>query len=235
MTCFRLCRLLLVFALVLRGQHIYAQIEDKTLTYDQTIQIVCNLSDINSQRNELRSFEHLLKQNVGGFRFHLLWDPDNSRLLYKLPNGRLEDFEVVMDRVNNQLDDHPNKILTFFLDLDLPVDTLRKVFREKDLIRYFHKQPLNMDWPTVNEMVRAGKRIVLFSMESIFNQPDWLHHVRDYTVEPYFSLFEAPNFLGEFLKGDPKSDLLMINDFNIPSMYCITTSPFGTFQYLCCH
>ncbi|MCG8306013.1 MAG: hypothetical protein MI975_01390 [Cytophagales bacterium] len=212
-----MCRLLLVFALVLRGQHIYAQIEDKTLTYDQTIQIVCNLSDINSQRNELRSFEHLLKQNVGGFRFHLLWDPDNSRLLYKLPNGRLEDFEVVMDRVNNHLDDHPNKILTFFLDLDLPVDTLRKVFREKDLIRYFHKQPLNMDWPTVNEMVRAGKRIVLFSMESIFNQPDWLHHVRDYTVEPYFSLFEAPNFLGEFLKGDPKSDLLMINDFNIPS------------------
>ncbi len=195
----------------------YAQGIDKTLTYDQTIQIICNLSDVNSQRFEVRSVEELLRQNVGGFRFHLLWDHENSNILYKLSNGQLRDFRPVLDQIKDHLEENQDKILTFFLDLDLPIDTLKKVFEEKNLIKYFHRQPLGRDWPAVREMVQNQKRIVLFSMESIFNPPDWLHHVWNYTVEPYFSLFEAPNFLGEFLKGDPRNDLLIINDFNIPS------------------
>lgn len=209
---------LLLFSIVLFfSSFAFSQIDDKTLTFDQSIQIICNLSDVNSQRMERMSVAQLLDRNVGGFRFHLLWDHENSRLIYKLPNGQHKDFEVVIDQVNEHLDENPQKLLTFFLDLDLPVDTLRKVFQEKNLIRFFHRQPANMDWPKIQDMVESKKRIILFTMESIFNQPDWLHHVWNYTVEPYFSLFEAPNFLGEFLKGDPKNGLLIINDFNIPS------------------
>jgi len=209
-----------LFVFVLAAfSHIYvhSQSPNKTLTYDQTIQIICNLSDINSQRFEERSIEELLDQKIGGFRFHLLWDHENSRLLYKLSDGKLEDFRPVIDLIHAHLDENQGEILTLFLDLDLPIDTLKKVFEEKDVVKYFHKQSVNRDWPTVNEMLQSQQRIVLFTMESIFNQPDWLHHVWNYTVEPYFSLFEAPNFLGEFLKGDPKNDLLIINDFNIPS------------------
>ena len=208
----------LIFLFVLLFSNLaFSQVADRTLSYDQSIQIICNLSDVNSQRTELLSVEELLGRNVGGFRFHLLWDHENSRLLYKLPNGQHKDFEPVIDQVNKHLDENSQKVLTFFLDLDLPVDTLKKVFEEKNLIRYFHRQPNNADWPALSEMISAKNRIVLFTMESIFNQPDWLHDVWDFAVEPYFSLFEAPNFLGEFLKGDPKNDLLIINDFNIPS------------------
>lgn len=213
----RLRKLFLIITVVLCGRLAYAQINDKTLTFDQTIQIISNLSDVNSQRIERRSVKELLDRNVGGFRFHLMWDHDNSQLLYKLPNGNLKDFGPVIDQVSQHLDDKPDKILTFFFDLDLPIDTLQKVFKEKDLIRFLHRQSPNADWPTISDMVKSQQRIVLFTMESIFNKPDWLHHVWNYTVEPYFSLFEAPNFLGEFLKGDPKNDLLIINDFNIPS------------------
>lgn len=194
-----------------------AQIGDKTITYDQTIQIIANLSDINSQRAENRSVYQLLNHNIGGFRFHLLWNHENSQILYKTHHGQLKDFKSVIDQVNDYMEKNPDRILTFFLDIDLPIDTLEKVFEEKDLVKYFHVQSKTGDWPTVNEMVQSQKRIVLFTMESIFNKPDWLHQVWNFAVEPYFSLFEAPNFLGEFLKGDPKNDLLIINDFNIPS------------------
>lgn len=194
-----------------------AQVSNKTITYDQTIQIICNLSDVNSQRSEMRSVKQLLDQNVGGFRFHLYWNNENSQLLYRRPNGEMKDFRPVMDEIGAYLDREQERIITIFLDLDLPIDTLQKVFKEKDLVKYFHKQPRNQDWPKVSDMVESQKRIVLFTMEQIFNPPDWLHHVWNYAVEPYFSLFEAPNFLGEFLKGDPKNDLLIINDFNIPS------------------
>jgi len=194
-----------------------AQVVEGNMAYDQTIQIVCNLSDVNSQRIERRSVKELLDQNVGGFRFHLYWDHENSELLYRRPNGQLRDFRPVMDDIGDYLSEKPDRILTLFLDLDLPIDTLQKVFKEKNMLQYFHHQSKNQEWPKISEMIQSDKRIVLFTMEQIFNQPDWLHHIWNYAVEPYFSLFEAPNFLGEFLKGDPKNDLLIINDFNIPS------------------
>lgn len=210
-------RIFFLFLIGISITNSFAQSSGKTITYDQTIQLISNLSDINFQRTENRTVRQLLGQHVGGFRFHLLWDHENAQILYKTHQGKLKDFTLVIDQVNEYLDNNPDRILTFFLDLDLPIDTLKKVFEKKGLIKYFHKQPDNADWPTINEMAQSQKRIVLFTMESIFNKPDWLHHIWDYAVEPYFSLFEAPNFLGEFLKGDPKNDLLIINDFNIPS------------------
>lgn len=207
--------ILFLFAFICHG--VYAQGISKTHTYDQTIQIICNLSDINSQRVEKRSIGQLLKENIGGFRFHLMWDHESSQLLYKRSDGQLRDFGPVVDQISQYLDQNPDRILTLFLDLNLPIDTLKKAFKQKGLVKFFYKKPKDKGWPPVEEMLQQQKRIVLFTMESIFNQPDWLHHVWDYAVEPYFALFEAPNFLGEFLKGDPKSDLLIINDFNIPS------------------
>lgn len=194
-----------------------AQVDTRSSTYDQTIEIICNLSDVNSQRIERSSVADLLAQNVGGFRFHLYWDHESSQLFYRRPDGKMRAFRPVLDEISTYLEQQPNEILTLFLDLDLPIDTLEKVFQEKDLVKYFHRQPKNGDWPKVTDMVKSDKRVVLFTMEQIFNQPDWLHNIWNHAVEPYFSLFEAPNFLGEFLKGDPKNDLLMINDFNIPS------------------
>ena len=209
--------LFVIFILVFCSTIASAQVENRTTTYDQTIQIICNLSDVNSQRIEQRSVKDLLGQNVGGFRFHLYWDHENSQLLYRRPNGVMKDFEPVMDDIDEYMNEQPGKVLSLFLDLDLPIDTLEKVFKEKNLLNYFYRKSSNKDWPKISEMVQSNKRIVLFTMEQIFNQPDWLHHVWSHAVEPYFSLFEAPNFLGEFLKGDPKNDLLIINDFNIPS------------------
>lgn len=210
-------RIFFLFLIGISITNSFAQNSGKTDTYDQTIQLISNLSDINYQRTESRSVDQLLEKHIGGFRFHLLWDLENAQILYKTHQAQLKDFSLVMDQVNNYLENNPDRILTFFLDIDLPIDTLKKVFEEKGLIKYFHKQAENAAWPTLNEMAQSQKRIVLFTMESIFNKPDWLHHVWNYAVEPYFSLFEAPNFLGEFLKGDPKNDLLIINDFNIPS------------------
>ncbi|MDZ7607575.1 MAG: hypothetical protein U5K79_18750 [Cyclobacteriaceae bacterium] len=60
----------------------FAQLPDKSLRYDHTIQIISNLSDINSQRPESASVEELIENNVGGFRFHLMWDHEKSNLIY---------------------------------------------------------------------------------------------------------------------------------------------------------
>ena len=55
----RLGKLFLTITFVLCGRLAYAQINDKTLTYDQSIQIISNLSDVNSQRIERLSLIHI--------------------------------------------------------------------------------------------------------------------------------------------------------------------------------
>ncbi len=211
--------ILCVFCLLILsdGVFLFAQIAARPTTYDQTIQIICNLSDVNAQRSETRSVSELLNQNIGGFRFHLYWDNERSKILYRRSDGQTRDFLPVLDDIAELMSRDRDRIFTFFLDLDLPIDTLQKVMRDKDLMKYLHRQPKNADWPRITDMIASDKRVVVFMMDQIFNQPDWLHPIWNYAVEPYFSLFEAPNFLGEFLKGDPKNDLLMINDFNIPA------------------
>ncbi len=189
----------------------------RDLSYQDQVQIISNYSDINSQRHEVKTVKALLNEGVEGFRIHLLWDYGTSMLLYKTPQGKLEDFSLVIDDFKVYFEQNPNNVLTLFLDLDLPIDSLIKVLKQKDVIKHFYTHTQGEEWPTIQEMIKNDQRLVLFSMESIFNKPDWLHYIWDYAVEPYFSLFDAPNFMGEFLKGDPKNQLLIFNDFNFPS------------------
>ncbi len=91
-------RIFLIFLLL--SADAFSQISDKTTTYDQTINIICNLSDVNSQRVETRTVKQLLEQQIGGFRFHLIWDHENSQLLHKLADGQLKDFRPVINQIS---------------------------------------------------------------------------------------------------------------------------------------
>ena len=102
--------LFLIFLILIYTANAFSQISDKTTTYDQTINIICNLSDVNSQRVETRSVKQLLEQQIGGFRFHLIWDHENSQLLYKLADGQLKDFRPVINQMSTYLEDHPEQI-----------------------------------------------------------------------------------------------------------------------------
>lgn len=184
--------------------------------YDETIFVISNFSGVDANLNETRSIQELLDQNIGGFRFYLEWEKQQNQLMIKKADGTSISFRQTMHEIRNYLENKPDKILTLFFDFSTNINELTDIFQELGINRYLYTYEPKEGWAPVKTMIETGKRLVVFSMQEHRNSPDWLHYVWSHAVEPYFSIWEAPVFKGEFLKGDPKNSLLIYNDYNFP-------------------
>lgn len=195
-----------------------ASVADNTAgkLYDETIFVVSNFSGVDANLNETRSIQELLDQNIGGFRFYLEWEKQQNQLMIKKSDGTSISFRQTMHEIRNYLENKPDKILTLFLDFSTNINELIDIFQELGINRYIYTYDEKEGWAPIKTMIETNKRLVVFSMQEHRNSPDWIHYVWNHAVEPYFSIWEAPVFKGEFLKGDPKNSLLIYNDYNFP-------------------
>ena len=184
--------------------------------YDETIFVISNFSGVDANLNETRSIKELLDQNIGGFRFYLEWEKQQNQLMIKKADGSSISFRQTMHEIENFLEKKPEKIFTLFLDFSTNINEVSDIFQETGINKYLYTYDVKEGWAPLKTMVEANKRLVVFSMQEHRNSPDWLHYVWNHAVEPYFSIWEAPIFKGEFLKGDPKNSLLIYNDYNFP-------------------
>lgn len=184
--------------------------------YDETIFVISNFSGVDANLNETRNVQELLDQNIGGFRFYLEWEKQQNQLMIKKADGGSIPFRQSIDEIKRFMDRNPDKILTLFLDFSTNINEVEGIFHEVGIHDYIYSYDEKEGWPPVNTMIETNKRLVVFSMQEHRNSPDWLHYVWNHAVEPYFSIWEAPVFKGEFLKGDPKNSLLIYNDYNFP-------------------
>ncbi|MGQ7867853.1 LamG-like jellyroll fold domain-containing protein [Sunxiuqinia sp. sy24] len=184
--------------------------------YDESIFVISNFSGTDATLKETQSVQQLLDSNIGGFRFYLEWERQQSQLMLRNARGQSSPFIEQLILIRKHLESRPDKILTLFLDFNVNANELTKIVEESGIHPYLYIHDDDDEWPTLKNMVETGKRVVIFMMQEHRNSPDWLHYVWDYSVEPYFSILEAPDFIGEFLKGDPKNNLLIYNDYNFP-------------------
>jgi two-component SAPR family response regulator len=184
--------------------------------YDETIFVISNFSGVDANLNETRTIQELLDQNIGGFRFYLEWEKQQNQLMIKKADGTSISFRQTMQEIRDFMVKKPDKILTLFLDFSTNINELSDVFQELGINQYLYTFDAKEGWASIKTMIEENKRLVVFSMQEHRNSPDWLHYVWNHAVEPYFSIWEAPVFKGEFLKGDPKNSLLIYNDYNFP-------------------
>jgi len=184
--------------------------------YDETIFVISNFSGVDANLNEPLAIQELLDQNIGGFRFYLEWEKQQNQLMIKKADGQSISFRQALKEVKTHLDNNPEKVITLFLDFGTNVNELSDIFQELGIIQYLYHYDEQEGWPTLKSMIEENRRMVVFSMQEHRNSPEWMLYVWNHAVEPYFSIFEAPVFKGEFLKGDPKNSLLIYNDYNFP-------------------
>jgi len=184
--------------------------------YDETIFVISNYSGVDANLNESSTIQELLDENISGFRFYLEWEKQHNQLMIKRADDTSISFKKTMEEIKNYLDKTPEKIFTLFLDFGTNVNELNEIFQEAGINPYLYTFDAKDGWPTLKSMVEQNRRLVVFSMQEHRNSPEWLHYIWNHAVEPYFSIWEAPVFKGEFLKGDPKNSLLIYNDYNFP-------------------
>jgi len=190
--------------------------EELMKQYDETIFVISNFSGVDANLNETRTIQELLNENIGGFRFYLEWEKQHNQLMIKKADGTSIPFRQSMQEIKNYLEQTPDKIFTLFLDFGTNANELNEIFQEVGINQYLYTYDAKEGWPSLKSMVETNRRVVVFSMQEHRNSPEWLHYIWNHAVEPYFSIWEAPVFKGEFLKGDPKNSLLIYNDYNVP-------------------
>jgi len=185
--------------------------------YDETIFVISNFSGVDANLNETRSIQELLANNIGGFRFYLEWNKQQNQLVIKKVDGTSIPFDQSLLEIKNDLEKNPERILTLFLDFSTNMNEVGEIFQETEINKFVYTYDSKEGWPTVRSMIEKNQRLVIFSMQEHRNCPEWMLYVWNMAVEPYFSIWEAPVFKGEFLKGDPKNSLLIYNDYNFPN------------------
>lgn len=213
---FRFISVLLCWLCLFVGSQIKAYGSSGDKLYDETIFVISNFSGVDANLNETRTIQELLNQNIGGFRFYLEWEKQQNQLMIKKADGTSISFRQTMHEIKNYLENKPEKILTLFLDFSTNINEVSDLFQELGISRLLYTYDAKEGWASLKTMIESNRRLVIFSMQEHRNSPDWLHYVWNHAVEPYFSIWEAPVFKGEFLKGDPKNALLIYNDYNFP-------------------
>ncbi len=195
-----------------------ARVNEDTLLkqYDETIFVISNFSGVDANLNEPKTVQELLSENIGGFRFYLEWEKQANQLMIKRTEGTSIPFKQTVQEIKAYLDQKHEKIITLFLDFGTNVNELNDVLQDVGINQYLYTYDEKDGWPTIRSMIESNHRLVIFSMQEHRNSPEWLHYIWNHAVEPYFSIWDAPVFKGEFLKGDPKNSLLIYNDYNFP-------------------
>lgn len=130
-------------------------------------------------------------------------------------------LSLILNDIKSFLDNNPNEVISIIFESYISGTMMETAFSEAQLLPYLHTQPLNQNWPTLQEMINDNKRLVVFTDDTDNATASWYHDIWDYAVETEFSISNRTEFTCKFNRGDSLNDLFILNHF-------ITNPNFGT-------
>ena len=121
-------------------------------------------------------------------------------------------------RVRDFLEDNPGEVVSFILEAYISEADTATVMAAAGLDTYVHEQTLGQPWPTLQELIDSGKRLVVFTDDGAAALP-WHHYVWDFAWETHFSAATFEDFSCDINRGSMANSLFIFNHF--------LTSPLG--------
>lgn len=130
-------------------------------------------------------------------------------------------LRVVLQEIKTFLDKNPREIFTLFIESSIPIDRIGQEIEMSGLYQYAHVQMAGAQWPTLQEMITKGKRLVIFG--HAYSRYSWILNYNNFiSSTPYLfrskddladqvggvqvqpnGLLKVPNFLTIGLAGKP--------------------------------
>lgn len=123
-------------------------------------------------------------------------------------------LESNLMEIKNFLDANPNEVVTLLFETYISANMMDTVITQVGLKPMLHVQVLGEPWPTLQEMIDADKRLVVFSDDNNA-QPgqDWYHYMWSFAVETNFDNNALSDFTCDFNRGNSINDLFILNHF----------------------
>lgn len=123
-------------------------------------------------------------------------------------------LESNLTEIQDFLDANPNEIVTIIFECYADFELIETAFLNTEMLDYLLEQDLGEEWPTLQEMIDDGTRLVVLSdRNDAAPGENWYHYVWDYAVETPFSNNSNSDFTCEFNRGDEGNDLFILNHF----------------------
>jgi hypothetical protein len=110
------------------------------------------------------------------------------------------------------LDAHPAEVVTLVFESYVPVEDVEAAFVESGLIALVHEQAPGEPWPTLGEMIDAGRRVVVLSDRDGGARP-WHHGLWTFAWETDWAAQAPEDLTCEPNRGTPGNDLFILNHF----------------------
>ncbi len=111
-------------------------------------------------------------------------------------------FSSFLIDIKTFLDNNPNEIVTVILECYTTANQIESDINLSGLNNYLYTHTDN-NWPTLQNMIDNGTRLVVFSDKNDANPTQgWYHYIWDYAVETHFTNHSLSDFSCNFNRGN---------------------------------
>ena len=119
-----------------------------------------------------------------------------------------------LSEMKDFLDSNPNEILTIIFESYISPIEAETVFEESGLIDYVYAPaPEQTEWPTLEEMINANHKMVVFTSPWDAGAPDWYLEEWRYCWETPWHVTELEGFDCSINNGSQENDVFILNHF----------------------
>ena len=118
-----------------------------------------------------------------------------------------------LGKIKTFMDANPNEVITIVFESYVDAADAAAVFTQAGLDAYAHAQPEDAAWPTLGDMIRSGKRLVVFHSRSDADEPPWYMYEWDYTWSSPYHFESADEFNCGFDRGSADNAVFEVPHF----------------------
>jgi hypothetical protein len=115
-------------------------------------------------------------------------------------------------RIREYLEVDGGAVLSIIFESYISEAQTAQAFADAGLAGYLHEQDPEEPWPTLEELIASGKRLVVFTDDSSATLP-WHHYVWDHAWETHYSFYSTEDFRCAINRGSAANPLFILNHF----------------------
>jgi hypothetical protein len=115
-----------------------------------------------------------------------------------------------LEEVRLFLESHPREVVAIIIEDKINIEDTEVAFEASGLMPYIYTHQEGQPWPTLEEMIESGQRLVVMA-EVEGPPPAWYHHAWDYTEETPYSFEDPTQFNCQPNRGDTGKPFFLLN------------------------
>lgn len=161
-----------------------------------------------------------LELGIRCLNFKSYWTDDNNcgpeghYLYHGSPTFGCVPLSGFLSDVNAWLTSHPHEVLTFTIEPGASVAQLDESFDNAGIKHFMYQHTYGEEWPTLKELIKMGKRLVVFTSKGSDNENyEGFHDYWNYTFDTDYRAESRADFDCDKYRGNSNGELFLLNHF----------------------